>query len=190
MLQNFLQTQVFRVGDMKIKSTATAVSMAFLMVSGLIAGVSVPASAAGTTYFVSAAGSDSNSGTSSTAAWRTLSKLNQAVLKPGDTVSFRRGDTFTGGIVTAQSGSATAPITLNSYGTGNAPIVTGGKSGNCIRINGSYTIVRASARLPADMRESASPATATPCGTPARPTMRLDSKWAPAPTSANTREIH
>jgi hypothetical protein len=90
---------------------------------------------------VSAAGSDSNSGTSGTAPWKTLSKASQAVLKPGDTVSLRRGDTFTGGIVTAQSGTSTAPITVNSYGTGNAPIITGGKSGNCIRINGAYTTV-------------------------------------------------
>jgi hypothetical protein len=130
-----------QVKNMKIKSPAAAVLAAFLMVGGLIAGAAAPASAAGTTYYVSAAGSDSNSGTVSTSAWKTLSKVNQAVLKPGDTVRFRRGDTFTGGVVTAQSGTSTAPITLNSYGTGNAPIVTGGKSGNCIRINGSYTTV-------------------------------------------------
>jgi hypothetical protein len=126
---------------LKIKSPAVAVLTTLLMVGGLIAGAAAPASAAGTTYYVSAAGSDSNSGTASTSAWKTLSRVNQAVLKPGDTVSFRRGDTFSGGIVTAQSGTSTAPITLNSYGAGNAPIVTGGKSGNCIRINGSYTIL-------------------------------------------------
>jgi hypothetical protein len=126
---------------MKIKSTAAAFLTTFLMVTGLIAAVSTPASAAGTTYFVSAAGNDSNPGTSGAAAWKPLSKVNQAVLKPGDTVSFRRGDTFSGGIVTAQSGTPTAPITLNSYGTGNAPVVAGGKSGNCIRINGNYTTV-------------------------------------------------
>lgn len=126
---------------MKIKSTGAAILMTFLMVSGLVAGFSAPASAAGTTYYVSAAGSDSNAGTSSAAPWKTLTKLNQAVLKPGDTVSLRKGDTWTGGIVTAQSGTSTAPITLNSYGTGNAPTVTGGKSGNCVRINGNYTTV-------------------------------------------------
>jgi hypothetical protein len=38
----------------------------------------LPASAAGTTYYVSAAGSDSNSGTAGTSAWKTLSKVNQA----------------------------------------------------------------------------------------------------------------
>ena len=36
---------------MKIKSTAAAVLMTCLMVSGLVAGVSAPASAAGTTYY-------------------------------------------------------------------------------------------------------------------------------------------
>jgi len=126
---------------MKIDSTAAGIFLTVLMVCGLIAGGSAPASAAGTTYFVSAAGSDSNSGTSSTAPWKTLSKVNQTVLLPGDTVSFRRGDTFTGGIVTAQSGTSTAPITLNSFGAGNPPTVTGGKSGNCIRINGNFTAV-------------------------------------------------
>ena len=99
------------------------------MVSGLVAGVSAPASAAGTTYYVSAAGSDSNAGTSTAAPWKSLTKVNQTVLKPGDTVSFRKGDTWTGGIVASQSGTSTAPITFNSYGTGNAPTVTGGKSG-------------------------------------------------------------
>lgn len=126
---------------MKLKSTVAAALMTFLMVSGLVAGISAPASAAGTTYYVSAAGSDSNAGTSSAAPWKSLAKVGLAVLKPGDTVSFRKGDTWTGGIVTAQSGTSTAPITLNSYGTGNPPTVTGGKSGNCIRINGSYTTV-------------------------------------------------
>jgi hypothetical protein len=127
--------------NMKIRSTSAAILTTFLMVSGLVAGISAPASAAGTTYFVSAAGSDSNAGTSSTSPWKSLTKVNQAVLKPGDTVSFRKGDTWTGGIVTTQSGTPTAPITLNSYGSGNAPTVTGGKSGNCFRINGDYTIV-------------------------------------------------
>ncbi|MGY2746300.1 hypothetical protein ACQCSU_03070 [Pseudarthrobacter sp. O4] len=126
---------------MLIKSPTAAVLMTFLLVSGLVAGISAPASAAGTTYYVSAAGSDSNSGTSSSAPWKSLSKVNSIVLTPGDTVSFRRGDTWTGGLVANQSGTDAAPITLNGYGSGNAPTITGGKSGNCIRINGNYTIV-------------------------------------------------
>jgi hypothetical protein len=126
---------------MKAKPLYTAILMSLLLSVGMIAGISSPASAAGTTYFVSAVGSDSNTGTSAATPWKSLTKVNQAILKPGDTVSFRRGDTFTGGVVTAQSGTSASPITLNSYGTGSAPTVTGGKSGNCVRINGDFTIV-------------------------------------------------
>jgi hypothetical protein len=124
---------------MKIKTVAAAVLMTALLASGL--GNSTPASAAGITYFVSAAGNDSNSGLSSSTPWKSLTKVNSIVLAPGDTVSFRRGDTWAGGVVTTQSGTSTAPITLNGYGSGNAPTITGGKSGNCIRINGNYTTV-------------------------------------------------
>ena len=124
---------------MKIKSVA--VLMTALMACGLITVTSTPASAAATTYYVSAAGNDSNSGTSSLTPWKSLAKVNSKVLAPGDTVSFRRGDTWTGGIVTTQSGTSTAPITLNGYGSGNQPTITGGKSGNCIRINGNYTTI-------------------------------------------------
>ncbi|MET4136670.1 hypothetical protein [Pseudarthrobacter sp. PvP090] len=126
---------------MKFTSAITAVLTPLLTVSWLVVGLSAPAQAAGATYFVSAAGSDTNAGTSSAAPWKSLAKINSIVLKPGDTVSFRRGDTWTGGIVANQSGTETAPITLNGYGTGNAPTITGGKSGNCIRINGNFTTV-------------------------------------------------
>ena len=128
-------------GIWKITAAVTAKLTPLLTVGWLVAGLAAPAQAAGTTYFVSASGSDTNSGTSSAAPWKSLSKINSVVLKPGDTVSFRRGDTWTGGIVTTQSGTSTAPITLNGYGSGSAPTITGGKSGNCIRINGNFTTV-------------------------------------------------
>ncbi|BCW71605.1 hemolysin [Arthrobacter sp. NicSoilB8] len=41
----------------------------------------------------------------------------------------------------SQSGTEAAPITLNGYGSGSAPTITGGKSGNCIRINGNFATV-------------------------------------------------
>ncbi|WP_427131143.1 hypothetical protein [Pseudarthrobacter sp. S9] len=126
---------------MKINTPTAAVLATLLTIGWLVAGLPAPVQAAGTTYYVSAAGSDTNTGTSSATPWRSLSKVNSIVLKPGDTVSFRKGDTWTGGVVTTQSGTDAAPITLNGYGSGNAPTITGGKSGNCIRINGNYTVV-------------------------------------------------
>ncbi len=126
---------------MNFTSTAAAALLSVFVAAGTTLGLPAPASAAGTNYYVSALGSDSNTGISSAAPWKSLSKVNSIIFKPGDTVSFRRGDTWTGGIVSNQSGTLTTPLTLKSYGSGSAPTITGGKSGNCIRINGNYTVV-------------------------------------------------
>ena len=90
---------------------------------------SAPASAAGTTYYVSAGGSDANDGKSPESAWETLDKVNATALQPGDSVSFRRGDVFSGGIVVGRSGTSRARITLNAYGSGDLPTITGGLTG-------------------------------------------------------------
>ena len=74
--------------------TLTAAVLAALLAVGLMAGLPVPAHAAGTTYFISAAGSDTNSGTSSATPWRSLSKINATVLKPGDQVLYELGVNF------------------------------------------------------------------------------------------------
>ncbi|MCU1554779.1 MAG: hypothetical protein JWM13_2265 [Arthrobacter sp.] len=148
---------------MKIKATAAATVMTLLVMVGLIQGasspalVSGPASAAGqsstaldgpqpasgtgTTYYVSDAGDDSNVGTSVEAPWKSLSKVNEIVLKPGDSVSLRRGDTWNGGIVVDESGTARAAITLNSYGSGSLPTIVVGQTGSCVRVNGDFVTV-------------------------------------------------
>jgi hypothetical protein len=80
--------------------------------------------AATPTHYVDATGgSDSNSGTSPSAAWRTLSKVNAAALQPGNVVGFKRGETFAGTLTVRRSGSASSPITFTSYGTGNVPVI-------------------------------------------------------------------
>lgn len=91
--------------------------------------VSQPANAfwhgkpAGVNYFVSAAGSDSNNGTSTSTPWLTVGKVNGSTFNPGDTISFRGGDTFTDARLTPpSSGAAGSPIIFTSYGTGRATI--------------------------------------------------------------------
>lgn len=69
----------------------------------------------GTKYYVSSAGSDSNSGTSEAAPFKTLSKVNSITLHPGDGVLFRRGDLWRG-TVTLKDG-----VTYSAYGTGDKP---------------------------------------------------------------------
>ena len=76
-------------------------------------------------YCISATGKDSNAG-SQTAPWRTLAKLSAAQLRPGDRVLLRGGDTFAAPLTICWSGSASAPITFTSYGTGRATIQSTG----------------------------------------------------------------
>lgn len=126
---------------MKIKLAAGAVLIALLLLGGFLTGAWSPVLAAGTTYFVSDAGDDGNNGTSPDTAWKSLAKVSAAGLEPGDSVSFRRGDVWTGGLSVSRSGNAKAAVTLNSYGSGTLPTFLTGDGGNCIKIDGDYIIV-------------------------------------------------
>jgi hypothetical protein len=76
-------------------------------------------------YYVSNAGSDSNNGTSTATPWATLSKVNSGSFVAGDSILFRRGDTFYGSFTTTWSGNSTNSIVFAAYGTGANPIITG-----------------------------------------------------------------
>ncbi|MBZ3900434.1 right-handed parallel beta-helix repeat-containing protein [Streptomyces scabiei] len=91
--------------------------------------------AAGTTYYVSASGSDSNAGTSS-APWRSLTKVNSTTFQPGDVIRFEAGDSWTGQLWPKGSGTEGAPITIDSYGVGAKPKIAGqGTVGDAVRLN-------------------------------------------------------
>lgn len=126
---------------MKIKATAAATLMTLLVLTGMLQGASSPASAAGTAYFVSDAGNDGNDGISPATAWKSLDKVNATALEPGDSVSFRRGDTWTGGLIINHSGTARSAITLNGYGDGSPPTILVGQTGTCLRVNGHFVEV-------------------------------------------------
>ena len=88
----------------------------------------------GTFYYVSNDGNDNNDGKSPATAWATLSKVEQAgshnsIIAAGDSILFRKGDTFVGTLKwdryyggTSPTGTATAPITFASYGSGAKPV--------------------------------------------------------------------
>ena len=80
----------------------------------------------GTTYYVDAqAGNDDNPGTSTQQAWKTVAKALSAIrantiVKPGDQVLFRRGQSFP--MTQAASVRGTdGPINVGAYGDGNRP---------------------------------------------------------------------
>ncbi|MBP2445273.1 right-handed parallel beta-helix repeat-containing protein [Rhizobium leguminosarum] len=83
-----------------------------------------------TTYYVnSAIGSNQNSGTSEKSAFATLSKVESLTLKAGDSVLLAKGGVFNEQFDIKYSGSASAPIKIGSYGTGDAPVIHSGGDG-------------------------------------------------------------
>lgn len=77
------------------------------------------------TYYVSNSGNDSNSGLTTSLAWKSISKVNATAFNGGDQILFKRGETFYGTVIVKNSGSSGNPITFSAYGTGTDPIITG-----------------------------------------------------------------
>jgi hypothetical protein len=77
-----------------------------------------------TDYHFSNTGEDTNDGNAAN-PFKTISKLNSLSLVPGDKILFKKGDTFIGQIVVANSGIENLPIVFDSYGDGNLPILSG-----------------------------------------------------------------
>lgn len=64
-------------------------------------------------YYVKTGGS--GNGTSDAQAWGAISSVTNATLSPGDNVYFKCGDTFTGNLVQAESGTSGSRITFGAY---------------------------------------------------------------------------
>lgn len=85
--------------------------------------------AATRTFYVDAVnGNDSNNGTNVATAWKTLDKVNNTILQPGDKVLLKAECVFAGEKLKPQgSGEAGNPIIFDKYGTGAKPhIATNG----------------------------------------------------------------
>ncbi|MGW0822056.1 RICIN domain-containing protein [Streptomyces sp. NPDC002845] len=130
----------------RLVSRATAAALCALAVV-LASIVLIPAQrayAAGTTYYVSASGNDSNAGTSSSAPWRSLNKVNSKTFQPGDTIRFESGDSWVGQLWPKGSGADGAPIVIDRYGEGAKPKIAGqGTVAEAVRLfNQEYWEIR------------------------------------------------
>lgn len=78
-------------------------------------------------YVSSSGGNDSNNGLTTVAAYKSITKINAifSSLSPGDSVLFKRGDTFLGSLVLSRSGLSGNPIIIGAYGTGAKPNLSG-----------------------------------------------------------------
>lgn len=82
-------------------------------------------SAQSTNYYVSASGNDANAGTSIAAPWKTITKVNSVTtFAAGDSILFKRGESFYGKLVPGKSGTSALPIIFSAYGTGAKPVIT------------------------------------------------------------------
>ena len=82
-----------------------------------------PVYAAGKTYYVDAVnGSDSNSGLSEQAAWKTAQKVAGTQFTAGDTILFHAGQTFYQVSIAPNCNA----LTFGAYGDGARPVLSGG----------------------------------------------------------------
>jgi hypothetical protein len=83
-------------------------------------------SSSGTTYYVDAiSGNDANNGISMKAPWQTLGRVSSARFSPGDQILLKRGAVWREDLTVPSSGSASDPIIIGAYGTGDYPTISG-----------------------------------------------------------------
>ena len=109
-------------------SGTLALLLAGTTVASMMPAVSVKAegnTANGTTYYVdSLGGDDNNAGTAENKAFKTLDKVNELNLEPGDTVLLKKGSVFEDQALKftkEDSGTAEAPVKISTYGEGSRP---------------------------------------------------------------------
>jgi hypothetical protein len=114
---------------------AAALAVLALAAAIMAGAATVALPATGTTYYVdSVNGADTRSGTSEATAWKSLTKASSASLAPGDRLLLKRGGFWREKLDVSRSGTATAPIAISAYGSGNRPMLTRG----CVSLRGSY----------------------------------------------------
>jgi hypothetical protein len=137
---------------LRIRSRRAALGAALLPVLSALATFGLAAHApsalasTGTTYYVnSQTGNDANSGTSPSAPWQSLAKVDATTFQPGDTILLADGSEWSGTTLWPKgSGDATADITIDNYGSGSLPRIDGaGSVPNAVELfNQQYWTIR------------------------------------------------
>ena len=91
----------------------------------------------GTAYFIDCErGSNDNPGDSAWRPWNSVERINQMVFQPGDGIFFKRGTSCQGALTPQGSGAEGRPILVGAYGSGEFPIIDGGKSREALKLSG------------------------------------------------------
>ncbi len=96
-----------------------------------------------TKYYVDPSSTSNLADGSFTSPWKTIAQTNAGTtgLLPGDSVFFKRSQTFIGSLVIGGSGTILKPIVYTIYGTGDIPVFTNTTSNVISIINRQYVIV-------------------------------------------------
>jgi len=102
---------------------------------------------AGTVYYLDATnGNDLNDGLSPATAWKTISKVNSTSFNPGDIIQFKRGETWSGTMLTCDNSGTDADnmVTYQDYGSGDKPILKNppGTNTRVVRITADWVKVK------------------------------------------------
>jgi hypothetical protein len=92
--------------------------------------------AAGLHYLDCSAGTNGDG--SSTSPWNTVTGPTNHEFLPGDKLLIKRGTRCSGALGPKGSGTASAPVTIDAYGTGANPIIDGGQD----KVNTAAVIIR------------------------------------------------
>jgi len=76
-----------------------------------------------TYYLDSEKGNDNNYGTSETQAWKSFSKINRTLFKPGDCILLKRNLMFEGSLHPNGSGNRDSLLRISAYGVGRRPVI-------------------------------------------------------------------
>ena len=138
-------------GSSRGLGTTSPALASFLLLSVTLAGcfsdrlVPTAAHAPGASYYVDCdLGSDANSGTSPNRAWASVGGVQAHRFAAGDSVLFKRGCVFDGGLTIDDGGTAADPVTYGAYGTGAAPTLRnagGGAFATAVDIRASHVVV-------------------------------------------------
>lgn len=85
-----------------------------------------PVMAAGSYYVDAVNGNDNNTGTSTSTAWKTLSKINSKTFGAGDKILFKSGGVWDGQCHPMGSGTAASSIKVDIYGGTAKAVINGG----------------------------------------------------------------
>lgn len=125
----------------RLRRALLALTVAALVAAATGTGAAHTPQRPATVFYVdSVHGSDARSGLSAANAWRTLERGVE--VSAGDTVRIRRGSRFTGPTIITWTGSAGAPVVIDAYGSGPAPLFSPGLGADCLVISGSHVVLR------------------------------------------------